>query len=140
MSAHALLVEDNKGDVELFSSAFDELNTGLILKVAFHNGKIPDVLAEASEHNPDGLPKIIFLDVNLPGFSGLDILEKIRSSNHMRFIPVVVLTSSGNPKDVARAYSLGASGYIIKPMDFENLRDKVHVTLNFWLNTCTMPR
>lgn len=139
MSAHALLVEDNMGDVELFTSAFDELNTGMELKVAFHNGTIPDVLAETSASNPGGLPKIIFLDVNLPGFSGLDILEKIRASQHMRFIPVVVLTSSGNPKDVHRAYNLGASGYIIKPMDFDNLRHKVHATLDFWLNTCTMP-
>jgi DNA-binding response OmpR family regulator len=139
MSAHALLVEDNIGDVELFTSAFDELNTGMNLKVAFHNGNIPDVLAETSENNPEGLPKIIFLDVNLPGFSGLDILEKIRASHHMRFIPVVVLTSSGNPKDVSRAYNLGASGYIIKPMDFDNLRDKVHATLDFWLKTCTIP-
>jgi CheY-like chemotaxis protein len=96
-------------------------------------------LAKTNANNPEGLPKIIFLDVNLPGFSGLDILEKIPASQPMRFIPVVILTSSANPKDVLRAHSLGASGYITKPMDYDNLRDKVHTTLDFWLKTSTSP-
>lgn len=139
MNKHALLVEDNRGDVELFKSVFDELNTGMKLKVAFHNGTIPNVLEEASANFPEGLPQIIFLDINLPGFSGLEILEAIRASKHMKFIPVVVLTSSANEKDISRAYKSGASGYIIKPMDYETLVEKVRTALQFWLKICTVP-
>lgn len=135
----ALLVEDNRGDVELFKDVFQELQTGMELDVAFHNGSIPDVLSDLSNSNPEKLPKIIFLDINLPGFSGLEILERIRKSDAIRFVPVVVLTSSGNPKDIADAYKLGASGYIVKPMDYDNLLEKVKTTLTFWLNICSVP-
>lgn len=136
---HALLVKDNFGDIELFTAAFDKLGTRMNLKVASHNENIPDGFTEPNENLSGGLPKIIFLDVNLPDISGLDILEKIHASQHLRFIPVVILTSSSNPKDVSRAYKLGARGYIIKPMDFDHLREKVHATLDFWLKTCTIP-
>lgn len=135
----ALLVEDNRGDVELFRDVFEELKTGMTLDVAFHNGSIPDVLSELSSVQPEKLPKIIFLDINLPGFSGLEILERIRKSDAIRFVPVVVLTSSGNPKDIADAYKLGASGYIVKPMDYDHLLEKVKTTLSFWLNICAVP-
>lgn len=139
MAQKALLVEDNHGDVELFRSAFDDLQTGMELDVAFHNGTIPDVLKELSNDNPGNLPRIIFLDINLPGFSGLDILERIRKSDAIRFVPVVVLTSSGNPTDIEKAYKLGASGYIIKPMEYESLIEKLNATLKFWLNICSIP-
>ncbi len=139
MTLRALLVEDNHGDVELFRNAFDDLKTGMELDVAFHNGKIPDVLKELSADNPGNLPCIIFLDINLPGFSGLDILEKIRASDAIRFVPVVVLTSSGSPSDIEKVYKLGASGYIIKPMDYESLLEKLNATLKFWLNICSVP-
>lgn len=135
----ALLVEDNRGDVELFKDVFYELKTGMELDVAFHNGSIPDVLSDLNRSNPEKLPKIIFLDINLPGFSGLEILERIRNSEFIQFVPVVVLTSSGNPKDIEKAYKLGASGYIVKPMDYENLFDKIKTTLSFWLNICAVP-
>lgn len=135
----ALLVEDNRGDVELFRDVFEELKTGMTLDVAFHNGSIPDVLSELSSVQPEKLPKIIFLDINLPGFSGLEILDRIRKSDVIRFVPVVILTSSGNPKDIADAYKLGASGYIVKPMDYDHLLEKVKTTLSFWLNICAVP-
>lgn len=139
MAPRALLVEDNRGDVELFRTVFDELNAGLELDVAFHNGTIPNVLAQLSQSEPERLPKIIFLDINLPGFSGLEILERIRQSPEIRFVPVVVLTSSGSPSDIERAYRLGASGYIVKPMDYDLLYSKVKATLQFWLDICTVP-
>ncbi len=139
MKKRALLVEDNHGDVELFRNAFEELNTGLKLDVAFHNGNIPNVLAELNATEPNTVPKIIFLDINLPGLSGLDILGRIRQAKQIAFLPVVILTSSGNPVDIEKAYELGASGYIVKPHDFDNLVSQVKTTLDFWLNICTVP-
>lgn len=98
MTSRALLVEDNLGDVELFKNVFDDLETGLSLDVAFDNGKLPNVLGDLSISEPDRLPRIIFLNINLPGLSGLEILQRIRNHQGNRFMPVVVLTSSGNPK------------------------------------------
>lgn len=109
------------------------------LDVAFHNGKIPNALKDISNDNPGNLPRIIFLNINLPGLSGLEILERIRNSDAIRFVPVVVLTSSGSPTDIEKAYKLGASGYIIKPMEHETLIEKLNATLKFWLNICSIP-
>lgn len=79
------------------------------------------------------LPKVIFLDLKLPKVSGLEVLAQIKADPRTRLIPVVMLTSSGEASDIAQSYRLGASSYIVKPVDFDHFADIVHHLSRYWL-------
>jgi CheY-like chemotaxis protein len=80
----------------------------------------------------DDLPDLILLDINMPGLSGFDVLKGIKADERLRRVPVVMLTSSDLPADIARAYELGASGYISKPSYMHDLRAVLGNTLLYW--------
>ena len=77
-------------------------------------------------------PGLILLDISMPGLDGFEILEGIKSSPFLKAIPVIMLTSTDHPREIQRSYELGASAYIVKPVDFERLHDKVK-TLGFFV-------
>lgn len=85
------------------------------------------------------LPDLIILDLKLPIMGGIEILEKIRSTERTRQIPVVVLTSSDEAKDIERCYQLGANSYVPKPVDFEKFLEAVKRIGNYWLETNRTP-
>jgi CheY-like chemotaxis protein len=80
----------------------------------------------------DPLPDLVLLDINMPGLSGFDVLEAVKADERLKAVPVVMLTSSDASADVARAYELGASGYISKPSYFHDLRAVLGNTLLYW--------
>ncbi len=80
----------------------------------------------------DSLPDLILLDINMPGLSGFQVLEKLKADSRLKRIPVVMLTSSELSSDVARAYELGASGYISKPSYMHDIRAILGNTLLYW--------
>ncbi|MBE9166822.1 response regulator [Pleurocapsales cyanobacterium LEGE 06147] len=84
-------------------------------------------------------PSIILLDLNLPGTDGREVLEQIKQDDSLKTIPVVVFTTSSNPKDIETCYQHGASGYILKPMDIDQLRKKIQNFLKYWLETVILP-
>jgi CheY-like chemotaxis protein len=84
-------------------------------------------------------PSIILLDLNLPGTDGREVLEQIKQDDSLKTIPVVVFTTSSNPKDIETCYQYGASGYILKPMDIDQLRKKIQNFLQYWLETVILP-
>lgn len=77
-------------------------------------------------------PGLILLDISMPGLDGFEILEGIKSSPQLKAIPVIMLTSTDHPREIQRSYTLGASAYIVKPVDFERLHEKIR-TLGFFL-------
>jgi CheY-like chemotaxis protein len=84
-------------------------------------------------------PSVILLDLNLPGTDGRDVLEKLKQSASFREIPVVVFTTSSNPKDVELCYRKGANGYLIKPMNSEELQNIIRAFVNYWLEVNIAP-
>lgn len=94
------------------------------------------LLGGLSEHR---LPDFIILDLKLPIMGGLEVLEKIRSTESTKRIPVVVLTSSDEAKDIERCYQLGVNSYVAKPVDFEKFVEAVKRIGNYWLETNRTP-
>lgn len=102
------------------------------LDYLFHTGRF----AEPGSAPP---PAVVLLDLNLPGTDGHEVLGRIKADLVLRKIPVVVLTTSDNPADVALCYEAGASSYIIKPMRFEEFLHKVRALKEYWFETVALP-
>ncbi|MEO5566048.1 MAG: response regulator [Luteimonas sp.] len=131
-----LLVEDNPDDIELTRIAFLEAKVANQLIIARDGAEALDYLFAQGEHagrDPDDLPSIVLLDINLPKVDGREVLQAIRANERTRSIPVVVLTTSAEPFDVDACYALGANSYIQKPVDFERFVWAVKQVGMYWL-------
>ena len=84
-------------------------------------------------------PAIILLDLNLPGTDGREVLEQIKQDKSLKSIPVVIFTTSSNPRDIEACYQYGVNGYIIKPVDVNELKRTIQVFLSYWLEVNTLP-
>lgn len=85
-------------------------------------------------------PAFVLLDLNLPRMSGHQVLEYIRNSAHSRSLPVVIFTSSSNPKEVAACYRSGANSYFVKPLDLDKMTSLLELLLRYWLQEVQLPR
>ena len=133
-----LLVEDNLADVDLTLRAFARRQLANPVQVARDGEEAVDWIPrwEAGET----LPLLILLDLKLPRIDGLEVLARLKSHSLTRKIPVVVLTTSEEDKDIESAYSLGANSYILKPVDFVKFVDlAAHVEM-YWCMVNTPPR
>lgn len=122
-----LLVEDDSNDVLLVKRAFKKAGVNNPLKIVDHG----DGAIEFLEN--EEAPLLILLDLKLPRKSGLDILKWIRERKRLNRVPVIVLTSSKEKKDIERAYELGANSYLVKPFSFDDLKELVARIKSYWL-------
>jgi CheY-like chemotaxis protein len=132
-----LQVEDDPNDVFLFSRAFKKAQVNAELR-ALEDADALMVYLEAAAQSGE-LPKLLLLDIKLPGRSGFDVLEWIRSHPALKGVPVIMLTSSSQPLDVRRAYDLGANAYLVKPMDVDEIARLLHTIHDFWLGANIAP-
>ena len=89
---------------------------------------------------PSNLPHLILLDLNLPGaLNGKAILAELKSHDRLRRIPVVISTTSENPKDIQHCYHHGAGGYMVKPVDLDRFSDSIHAMVSYWFESVTLP-
>jgi two-component system, response regulator len=131
-----LLVEDNPADAELTLRALSKNNIANNVIVACDGEEALDIIfakGKYSSRNPDHHPKLIILDLKLPKISGIDVLTAIKGNPKTRVIPVVVLTSSKEEKDVIESYKLGVNSYIVKPVDFDKFLESVKEIGMYWL-------
>ncbi len=124
---YVCLVDDDPDHVLIITRALREAHGGVAIEV-YEDGEA--VLAWL--RRGEALPDLILLDINMPGLSGLEVLEQLKTDTRFKRIPVVMLTSSELEDDVARAYELGASGYISKPSYLHDLRAVMGNTLLYW--------
>ena len=131
-----LLVEDNPNDELLTLRALKKNNILNEVVVARDGAEALDYLfcrGEYEDRNPDVLPQIVLLDLKLPKVSGLEVLQEIRANKHTKCLPVVILTSSNEQKDVLSGYELGANSYIRKPVDYSEFSEAVKQLGLYWL-------
>jgi CheY-like chemotaxis protein len=130
-----LLVEDNPDDVELTLRALKLNNLANRVKVVGDGVEALAYLQPGGADQPpaDGFPKVVLLDLKLPRVGGLEVLRQLKESEATRDIPVVVLTSSHEERDIVESYHLGANSYIVKPVDFEQFMRAVSELGLYWL-------
>jgi CheY-like chemotaxis protein len=131
-----LLVEDNPDDEALTLRAMHKNRLSNPVVVAHDGVEALDYLfatGEYSSRDASDLPAVILLDLKLPKLDGLEVLRRLRANEKTRLIPVVVLTTSNEERDIVNSYSLGANSYVRKPVDFEQFTDAVGKLGMYWL-------
>ena len=126
-----LLVEDNADDEQLTLRAMRQSDIPNIIRVARDGAEALDKLFGEGQ---DRLPDLVLLDLKLPKVNGLEVLTKIRSDARTKTLPVVVLTSSDEERDIVESYELGANSYVRKPVDFDQFIDAVRQLGLYWLS------
>lgn len=131
-----LLVEDNPNDVELTLRGFEKSKVAHQIVVASDGEEALDYLFAAGVHadrDPGAWPEVVLLDLKLPKMSGFELLRSLRSDARTKRLPVVILTSSNEEKDIAASYDLGANSYVRKPVDFSQFADAARQLGLYWL-------
>jgi len=131
-----LLVEDNPDDVELTIHALEENNLANRLVIVRDGAEALDFVFATGDyaHRRVGNgPKVILLDLKLPKVDGMEVLRRIKADPRTQKIPVVVLTSSKEERDLVESYKLGVNSYIVKPVDFEQFVKAVRTLGFYWL-------
>jgi CheY-like chemotaxis protein len=131
-----LLVEDNPNDMELTLRALKKHNLTNQVHVVKNGAEALDYIFATGTYAGKDIadkPNFILLDLKLPKVDGLEVLRRVRSDERTKVIPVVVLTSSTEERDIIESYQLGVNSYIVKPIDFDKFIDAVSELGLYWL-------
>ncbi len=133
-----LLVEDNPTDLDLTRRAFARRKLAQPLQVARDGQEVLDMIPRWAAGEP--LPRVVLLDLKLPRVNGLEVLRRLRELPLTQFLPVVVLTSSNEDRDIQAAYQLHANSYIVKPVNFDNFLEVTAQIELYWCQLNHPPR
>jgi CheY-like chemotaxis protein len=122
-----LLIEDDAIEVMKMNRTIGKLNLSHKIEIANNGEEALTILTESSE-----LPDIILLDLNMPKINGIEFLGILKSDNRLKHIPTVILTTSNNNRDLLECYKIGVSGYILKPLKYDEYVDKIEKLLSYW--------
>jgi CheY-like chemotaxis protein len=131
-----LLVEDNPQDLELALRALEKAKVSNRIQVARDGAEALDFIFGEGSHAGRQLsngPKVILLDLKLPKVDGLEVLKRLKTDARTKMIPVVILTSSKEQRDLVESYALGVNSYIVKPVNFERFAEAVRDLGFYWL-------
>ena len=132
-----VLVEDNPNDAELAIRALKGYNLANKLMWLKDGVEALDFIfaqGQYSDQSIEDVPKVVLLDLKLPRIGGLEVLEKVKSDTRTKSIPVVVLTSSSEERDIIASYNLGVNSYVIKPVDFDKYVDAIKEVGLYWMS------
>jgi len=138
-----LIVEDSDEDFDVIRHLIQEMVVENPIYRCEDGDQLLDFIYQEGEYaNPDLAPRpsVILLDLNLPGTDGREILDLIKQDRQFKEIPIVVFTTSSNPKDIEFCYQKGANGYLIKPMAFSDFEKIVRAFVDYWLAANIPPR
>jgi CheY-like chemotaxis protein len=129
-----LLAEDNENDIELTLAALRECRLSNEVEIVRDGAEALDYIYQRGKYSGrgDGLPCVILLDLKMPRVDGHEVLRQIKSDPALRHIPVVMLTSSREEKDVLLSYDLGVNAFVVKPVDFDQFIEAIRALGMFW--------
>lgn len=122
-----LLIEDDAIEVMKFKRVLSNFQVNHEV-IEANNGEV----AQHILNQQDNLPGIILLDLNMPKVNGIEFLTELKNNQELKYIPVVILTTSSNYKDLKKCYEIGIAGYIIKPLKYEEYVLKMEMLLDYW--------
>jgi len=130
-----LLIEDNDADVEILSHTLSSFKVLITLNRARDGDEGMRYLKNTANPKPD----LILLDLNMPNLDGREVLGELRADPRLDPIPVIVMTSSEEERDIVRSYNLGAAAYVVKPLDVTDLHEVVKALSDFWFTVVRYP-
>lgn len=135
MTDAILLVEDNASDEELTLRALKKAGFANPVAVVRDGAEALDYVFAQGTHagRTTGAPRFVLLDLNLPKLGGLEVLRRIRADERTRTLPVVILTSSREDRDIAGGYSNGVNSYVVKPVDYTQFAEAIRKLGQYWL-------
>lgn len=140
MASALLIVEDSDEDFEAIVRAFRAIVPESVqLQRAADGDEALEALENAGPPPMQPIPSVMLLDLNLPGTDGREVLDEVKATERLRQLPVVVISASSDPRTIAECYRRGASGYVVKPMDFRRLEDLVRSIKSYWLDSVELP-
>jgi CheY-like chemotaxis protein len=128
-----LYVEDNEDFIDVVERAMVQINGKTIMHTIEDGALALSTLSRMVENKAK--PRLILIDLNLPGLSGMDLLRKIKETPALRYVPTVIFSTSDNPKDIRTSLEFGANAYVTKPLGYNNLVKCLTSLHEFWLNT-----
>lgn len=134
-----LLAEDNPGDVALTRRALRESKVNNNLHVVNDGEEALRFLRKEGEHAGVPRPDLVLLDINMPKRSGLEVLEVVKGEEHLRTIPICMLTTSEDDQDILSAYAHHANAFVKKPVDLEQFIEVVRKIEDFWFTIVKLP-
>ncbi len=136
-----VVAEDNASDRLILQEAFDEIDVRVELRFVDDGEDLLDYLQNRNRHAGERSPRptLVLMDLNLPRMNGHDALKALRADEALRFLPVIVLSTSDSPKQIAQAYDSGANAFIVKPSPFEDIVQMLRRFCAFWLACATLP-
>ena len=135
-----LLVEDNEGDIVLTMQALKKANVTNGINVAKDGDEALRYLKKKGHFSNAETPDLILLDINLPKIDGMEVLAEIKNDEHLKTIPVVMLTTSDSENDIIQSYNNHANCYITKPVDFKKFIEVVQTIKDFWISIVKLPK
>jgi CheY-like chemotaxis protein len=137
-----LMADDDPDDFYLVKQAWEKTGIPLELHPVSDGSELMDYLKRSGKYAdlpPSSTPCLILLDLNMPRKDGREVLAELKAHESLKLIPVVVLTTSEEETDIISCYSLGASSYLMKPNNFDDLVDIMNALARYWLEAVTLP-
>lgn len=138
-----LLVEDSSDEVEFFVHTLEKAGLAARLHVVMDGAEALEFLfctGRYANRNISNRPKVVMLDLKVPKVSGLEVLRRLKADPRTRTIPVVVLSSSQEERDLVESYEFGVNSYVVKPMDFDEFGQTVRLLGQYWLQFNQPPK
>ena len=137
-----LVVEDSDEDFATLMRIFRKLDVVQPVTRCVNAGDCLDYLHATGRHSgrqKEALPALVLLDLNLPGMDGHGVLRHVKATLPLKRLPVVIITTSSNPKDIQQCYDEGASSYLIKPVDYATFEQTIRRLVEYWFHAVQLP-
>lgn len=137
-----LIVEDSNEDFEALQRFLGRSPLTIHIQRCLNGDQALAFLSRTGsyvERESSPRPHLIVLDLNLPGTDGREVLRRIKQDNNLKMIPVVVFTTSNNPKDIEVCYQYGVNSYIVKPINFAQLKRDIQILVEYWFEVTMLP-
>ena len=140
-SQSLLIIEDSDEDFEAFTRIVKKISFVHPIHRCIDGDEALDFLHRAGEYSRFKVsqPSLILLDLNLPGTDGREFIKEVKQNDKFKSIPLIVFTTSSNPKDIEVCYRYGVNSYMIKPIDIDKLKRTIEVFLNYWFEVIVFP-